>query len=350
MPRPGPLNLITDLPGLLVGQATDGAAGTGVTTLLLEGGWAASVDVRGGGPGTRETEALAPENLVGRAHAIVLAGGSVFGLAAADGVTACLSQRGIGLHMKEHRIAIPIVPSAVLHDLANDGDKGWGLMPPYRALGMQSVETAGRHVDQGSVGAGRGARAGLIKGGIGSASIDLGDGLIVGALVAANPIGSVLMPDGRCFWAWPFEINSEFGGRVPTGPAGAHDPVPDSSRLKKIGRLVPGTNTTIAVVAASANLTTAECRRVAIMAQDGMARAIRPVHTPFDGDTVFAVAAGISMPVDRDERNLRLAEIGSAAADCIARAIARAVYHANPPNRWDSTDSSPSDTASSDLV
>ena len=210
MPRPGPFNLITDVPGVTVGHATDEKAASGVTSLFLPSAWPAGVDIRGGGPGVRETAALEPESLNGRAHAVVLAGGSVFGLAAADGVAAALSLRGVGLKLFPHSPHIPIVPSAVLHDLANEGDKQWGLEPPYRALGLQSVEAAAHNFALGSVGAGRGAAAGILKGGIGSASLDLGDGLMVGALVAANPVGSVLMPDGKTYWAWPFEFGDEF--------------------------------------------------------------------------------------------------------------------------------------------
>ena len=331
LPRPGRLNLITDVPGLLVGSATDERAQSGVTTLLCPGGWRGGVDVRGGGPGVRESETLSPENSVGQAHAIVLAGGSVFGLGAADGVAAVLSARGEGLQVRPGLKPVPIVPSAILFDLANPGDKNWGLEPPYRALGMASVGAAAQAFDLGSVGAGRGAMAGLRKGGLGSASLDLGDGLIVGALVAVNPVGSVFMADGETFWAWPFEIDGEFGGRRPKSPEPAIDPSPEHSRLAALGRLTPGANTTIAVVACSADLSTAECKRVAMMAQDGLARAVRPAHTPFDGDTVFAVAGGqLGLGQDR-ERQGWVARIGSAAADCLARAIARGVYEAERP-------------------
>ncbi|MEA1672199.1 P1 family peptidase [Nitrospirillum sp. BR 11163] len=330
MPAPGSRNAITDVPGLAVGHATDEGVRSGVTVLLCEGieGWMGGVDVRGGGPGTRETEALAPENLVGRAHAIVLSGGSAFGLGAADGVAAALSHRGIGLTLRPGTPAVPLVPAAVLYDLANGGDKGWSLTPPYRDLGLRAVEAAGPEVAQGPVGAGRGAMAGLIPGGIGTASLDLGGGLVVGALVAANPVGSVFMPDGRTYWAWPFEIDGEFGGRTPQGPVDTSDPVPELSRLGVHRQPTAGANTTIAVVAASADLSTAECKRVAMMAQDGIARAARPAHTPFDGDTVFAVARGPALPAEAGSRWAQVARIGSAAADCLARAIARAVFHA----------------------
>jgi L-aminopeptidase/D-esterase-like protein len=329
VPRPGPHNLITDVPGLSVGHATDEAARTGVTVLLCASDWPAGVDVRGGGPGVRETETLAPENLVGRIHAIVLAGGSVFGLAAADGVASVLSSRNIGLRLKQDSLAIPIIPAAVLHDLGNGGDKRWGATPPYRHLGIRAVESAGPQFGLGSIGAGRGAMAGLIKGGVGSASLALGEGIIVGSLVAVNSVGSVLMPDGRTFWAWAFEIDGEFGGSAP--PAAGmdlSDPAPDESRLKALGRLQAGVNTTLGVVACNADLSTAECKRVAMMAHDGIARAVRPAHTPFDGDTIFALASG-SVALGRDAtRAAQVARIGSAAADCLSRAVVRAVHHA----------------------
>ena len=328
MPKPGPRNLITDVAGLRVGHATDEAAASGVTTLLCPTAWRAGVDVRGGGPGVRETEALQPENLVGRADAIVLSGGSVFGLGAADGVCAALSARGVGLSLKPGAPAIPIVPGAVLHDLGNGGDKAWGVEPPYRRLGMASLEAADEDFALGPVGAGRGAMAGLLKGGIGSASIDLGHGLMVGALAAVNGVGSTMTPGGEAFWAWPFEIDGEFGGMRPSGPIDASDPAPDEARLAALGRLEAGANTTLAVVAVSADLTTAECKRLAMMAQDGLSRAMRPAHTPFDGDVVFALAAGAAPLGEGNDRAVRIARLGSAAADCLARSIARGVWEA----------------------
>lgn len=325
--RPAPRNLITDIAGLRVGHATDEIVRTGVTALLCDAAWSAGVDVRGGGPGSRETDALAPENLVGRAHAVVLAGGSVFGLAAADGVAAVLSAQGVGLQLRPGSIPIPIVPAAVLHDLANGGDKNWRLAPPYRDLGIQAFRAAGSDFALGSVGAGRGAMAGLLKGGIGSVSLDLGEGIVVGALVALNSIGSALMPDGKTYWAWPFELAGEFGGGGPPHELlDTSDPAPDDSRLLALERLHPGANTTLGVVACSADLTTVECKRIAIMAHDGIARAVRPAHTPFDGDAIFALAsAAVPLPAQR-QRAAQIARIGSAAADCVARAIARAVH------------------------
>jgi L-aminopeptidase/D-esterase-like protein len=328
---PGARNLITDVPGLTVGHATDERAGTGVTTLIGARPLVAAVDVRGGAPGVRETDTLSPDALVGHADAIVLAGGSVFGLAAADGVAVALSAAGVGLHLAGGRHAIPIVPAAVLHDLANDGDKDW-TEPPYRRLGTESLAAAAESFALGRAGAGRGARAGYRPGGLGSASLDLGGGVIVGALVAVNSIGSVLMPDGRTYWAWPFEIDAEFGGHRPGPQASVVDPAPPESRLAALGALKGGESTVIAIVATSALLSRTECRRVAVMAQDGIARAVRPSHTPFDGDVVFAVATGTATLADDQKRAGHVARLGSAAADSLARAIARAVHESSRPS------------------
>lgn len=325
---PGPDNSIADIAGIRVGHATDDRVGTGVTALLFDGAWTAAVDVRGGGPGARETETLAVQNIVEGIHAICLSGGSVFGLSAADGVIDHLSAQGIGMRLRAGGRPIPIVPGAVLHDLNNAGDKDWA-ESPYRALGQRAAGAAvSGPVALGSVGAGRGAMAGHAKGGVGSASIVLEDGLVVAALAVVNPVGSVFMPDGETYWAWPFEIEGEFGGRRPGDTAPAIHPAPDETRLRELGRLQAGANTTLAVVATNADLGKAEAQRMAMMAQDGLARAIRPVHTPFDGDLVFAVASGaIALPTDRS-RQWQAARLGSAAADCLARAIARGVFHA----------------------
>lgn len=327
--KPGELNLITDVPGLFVGHATDERARTGVTTVLCDRQTTASVDVRGGAPGVRETDTLAPDSFVGAVHAVVLAGGSVFGLAAADGVATALSAAGVGLRIANGPHAIPIVPAAVLHDLASGGDKQWGAEPPYRALGRASVAAAAREFALGAVGAGRGARAGGRPGGLGSASLDLGDGLVVGAVVGVNPVGSVFMADGGTYWAWPFEIDGEFGGARPRADMPpAVDPAPADTRLAEHAGATPGSSTVIAVVATSAELTTPECHRLATMAHDGIARAVRPAHTPLDGDTVFALATGRVRPDTRTSRAALLARLGSAAADCLARAIARGVHAA----------------------
>ncbi len=327
MPAPGPRNLITDVAGLQVGHATDEAVRTGVTVLLCAGGWTAAVDIRGGGPATRETDALALENLVGQAHAICLSGGSVFGLAAADGVTAALSARDEGLRLSPVTPAIPIVPAASLHDLANGGDKAWGLEPPYRRLGLSAVEAASVDFALGAVGAGRGAMAGTRPGGTGSASLDLGEGLIIGALAAVNPVGSAYAEDGRSFLAAPYELNGEFGGRGLSAQPFDGAPIPPLTKLAPGLGVQPRTNTTLCVIAVSVELTRPECKRIAMMAQDSLARAIRPAHTPFDGDIVFCVAKGPPLSLD-GPRGRSIAVIGSAAADTLARAIARGVYAA----------------------
>ncbi|MBT8473707.1 MAG: P1 family peptidase [Marinicaulis sp.] len=326
MPQPGPHNLITDVAGITVGNATDEKVQTGVTVLRCTNAFITSADVRGGAPGVRETETLAPENLVGRADAIVLTGGSVFGLAAADGVTNALSSNDVGLRLGDKGPAIPIVPAAVLHDLSNDGDKGWGDEPPYADLGKIAVNVAAEKFDLGNVGAGRGAKAGSVKGGLGSASIILESGVTVGALVAANPVGSVFFPDGKSFYAAPWELNDEFGGLKPTDASDDPSPFPPYSRF---GIAQAGANTTIAIVATDAALTKVENKRVAMMAHDGIARAVRPTHTPFDGDIVFSVSTEkIKIGDDERLRSMSVAMIGAAAADCLTRAIARAVYEA----------------------
>lgn len=318
--RPGPRNLITDVAGLTVGQAEDAKARTGVTVLLPDDRAVAAVDVRGGGPGTRETDALAADTLVEAADAIVLAGGSVYGLAAADGVTAWLGARGRGFHLAPGAPQAPIVPAAILYDLASGGDKRWGQTPPYRDLGVAAVKAADLEFALGAVGAGAGARAGRLKGGVGSASFEADD-FAVGALAAVNSFGSVVRPGGRAFWASPFEIGDEFGGvsvadtRVPPGDWGQAKQQPNARE-----------STTLAVVATDAELTPAEARRVAVMAQDGLARAIRPVHTPFDGDVVFVLATA-RRPLP-EPRPFSLTRLGALAADCVARAVARGVFEA----------------------
>ena len=309
--------------GLRVGQAEDAAARTGVTVILADERAVCAVDVRGGAPGTRETDALAPENLVDEVDAVVLAGGSVYGLAAADGVTAVLGATARGYRMAPVTgvPVSPIVPAAILYDLANGGAKDWGESPPYRALGMAAARGAGTRFALGTAGAGAGAMAGRLKGGLGSASVVSEDGFTVGAIVAVNSFGSVVAPGGRTFWAAPYELGGEFGGLGPAGLVAA----PDDWGLSK-GVATGRTNTTIACVATDAVLTPAEAKRVAIMAQDGLARAIRPAHAPFDGDVVFALATGKRVLPER--RMAYIARLGALAADCLARAIARGVYEA----------------------
>ena len=280
--------------------------------------------MRGGGPGTRETDLLAAENMVDAIDAIVLAGGSVYGLAAADAVVAALGAAGKGFQIAPGLRTAPIVPGAILFDLGNGGDKDWGAAPPYGRLGAAALEALSAEVAMGSVGAGTGARAGALKGGLGSASLVLADGSTVGALAAVNSHGSVVMPGTRAFWAAPFEIDGEFGAASP--PPG-YRVAPMDWGLAKTNP-APRANTTLAVVATDVALTPAQARRVAIMAQDGLARAIRPVHAPFDGDVVFALSTG-ARPL-ADPAPAALALIGAAAADTLARAVARGVFLARP--------------------
>ncbi|HVN00865.1 MAG TPA: P1 family peptidase [Caulobacteraceae bacterium] len=332
---PGPRNLITDVGGLIVGQAQDAAARTGVTVILTPDRAVCAADVRGGAPGARETDALAPENLVAAVDAIVLAGGSVYGLAAADGVAAVLGARGEGYRLSTAPGVppSPIVPAAILYDLANGGEKSWGESPPFHALGAAAVRAAGETFALGTAGAGFGAMAGRLKGGVGSASVVGDDGFTVGAIVAVNSFGSVVAPGGRTFWAAPYEIGGEFGSLGAAGLAAAPDDWGPSKGPPTGGVAEGPVNTTIACVATDAALDPAEAKRLAIMAQDGLARAIRPAHAPFDGDIVFALATGRR---ELPERRLAMvARLGALAADCLARAIARGVYEATP---WPGTE------------
>lgn len=329
--RPGPRNRLTDVDGLRVGNAEDTRAWSGVTVVLPDDPAVAAVDVRGGAPGTRETDALNPTCLVDRVDALVLTGGSAFGLDAASGVMGWLARRGRGFAVGDQRV--PIVPAAVLFDLLNGGDKGWGDDPPYRRLARSACETAltdrGMDFPLGNVGAGLGAKAGDIKGGLGSASAVSTDGYQVAALIAVNPVGSVVMPGQDTLWAWAWEMAGEMGGQTP--PAG---PVPPDPTMPMLDAAAAGANTTIGVVATNATVTKAQALRLATMAHDGLARAIRPVHTPFDGDTLFALSTG-----RRDlgaNPPLTLARLGAVAADCVTRAVGRAVWAAETLGRFPS--------------
>ncbi|SDE33189.1 P1 family peptidase [Limimaricola pyoseonensis] len=313
--RPGPRNLITDIAGLRVGQAHDVRLRSGVTVLTGDAPFSAGVSVMGGAPGTRETELLAPDRIAGGGvDALVLSGGSAFGLDAASGVTAGLRAMGRGFEAAGHRV--PIVPAAILFDLANGGDKGWD-DSPYPALGRAALEAAGAEFALGSHGAGFGATTARLRGGVGSASMVLESGHVVGALVAVNAVGCATA-GGAQFWAAPWEIGAEFGGRGPVAEAG-----PPFTKLDA----APGTNTTIAIVATDAALDRGQCHRMAVAAQDGMARALVPAHTPLDGDLVFSAATGAKPLADPLGDALGL---GHAAACCLARAIARAVFEAAP--------------------
>ena len=333
----GPRNLITDVPGLQVGNADDAQVKSGVTVLTSDKPFIASVDIMGGAPGTRETDCLAPDKLVEAVDALVLSGGSALGLDAASGVVDALRASGRGFNVGPVRV--PIVPAAIIFDLLNGGASDWP-QNPYPELGRQAFAAAAEDFELGTAGAGVGATTALLKGGLGSASLVMPEGIIVGALVVANPHGSVVAPGGKAFWAAPFEMHAEFGDvgmpampdpfllprndklrayeamrRLPTG--GAVPPAGPSGRM----------NTTIAIVATNAIMDKAQLLRMAVAAQDGMARAIVPSHTPFDGDLVFALStaeAPMQKPVEEASR------LGHAAAVCLSRAIARAIYLARP--------------------
>ncbi|MBI1359252.1 MAG: peptidase T4 [Alphaproteobacteria bacterium] len=324
--RPGPANLITDVGGVMVGNAHDSAAFTGVTVIRPGARAVAAGFVAGGGPGTRETDALRADGLVDAVDAIVLSGGSVYGLAAADAVTAALGAAGQGYAMRNlPGVPLsPVVPAAVLYDLANGGDKTWGDKPPYRDLGAQALAACANTFEIGRAGAGFGARAGQDRGGLGSASIVTPDGLIVGALVAVNAFGAVRMPGTEAYWAWPYEQDNEFGGARP--PADYRLDLDDWGAAKVNPAAAGRANTTIACVAVNVALSRPEAQRVARMAASGFSRAIRPVFAPFDGDVVFCLSTAA---IGRDEpRPILLARLGELGAACLARAIARGVHAA----------------------
>lgn len=310
----GPRNLITDIAGLRVGHAQDARLASGATVLLGDTPFVAGVHVMGGAPGTRETDLLAPDKTVQEVDALVLSGGSAFGLDAASGVADGLRAMGRGFSVGDQRV--PIVPAAILFDLRNGGDKTWD-RNPYAPLGRAALDAAATDFPLGSVGAGFGATVMDLRGGIGSASCVLECGVTVGALVAVNALGRVSDDEGR-FFAAPWEMGAEFGG----GAAGAMPPA-----WEPFGTAGPREATTIAIVATDARLTQAQATRLATAAHDGMARAIQPSHTPMDGDLVFAAATGARALPDPIWDSLRL---GHAASACLARAIARGVRAASP--------------------
>ena len=309
-------NLLTDIAGVRVGHAEDAKVASGTTAIIFDQPAVAAIDVRGGGPGTREGALLDLASTLERVDAIALSGGSAFGLDAGGGVQAWLAEQGRGFRVRE--ALIPIVPGAILFDLLNGGDKAWGRFSPYRDLGYAAAVSAGTEFALGSVGAGLGATTATFKGGLGSASAVTRDGHTVGALVAVNACGSVNVGRGPHFWAAPFEVEGEFGGLgfPPTMP-------PAALTLTAKGR--PGENTTIALVATDAALSKAQAKEFAIIAQDGLARAIYPAHTTLDGDTVFAAATGRRPLADAVNE---LAELGAVAANVLARAVARGVFEA----------------------
>jgi len=321
-PETGPRNAVTDVAGVLVGhhQRTGDGWATGTTVVLAPPGTTGGVDCRGGAPGTRETDLLAPENLVSHVDAICLSGGSAYGLAAADGVMARLAERerGFPVGPAPHQV-VPIVPAAVIFDLpASD----WGNRPDA-GFGAAAVDAAGVDVAVGSVGAGAGALAGTLCGGVGTASVLVGQ-FTVGALAVTNSVGEVVDPATGKPWAADVELAGEFGRTWPRRPS-VHSGMsgPDGAPT---GRL----NTVIGVVAVDAALTKAECRRLAMAGQDGLARAVRPAHSMFDGDTVFALATGARELGDGVGRAVELDRLCAAAADCFARAIVHGVLAASP--------------------
>jgi len=309
-------NLITDIEGVRVGHAEDRRLASGTTAILFDAPAVASVDIRGGSPGSHETDLLDPAMMVEHVDAVALSGGSAFGLDAASGVQAYLREQGRGFQVRTARV--PIVPGAILFDLLNGGDKNWGRFPPYRDLGYAAAADAAEEFALGSVGAGLGATTVNLKAGIGSASAKTREGHLVGALVATNAAGSATVGEGPCFWAAPFERDREFGGqgfpaRLP----------PSALEVKLKGAL--GQSTTLCVVVTDATLTKAQIKRLAVMAQDGLARALYPIHTPVDGDVVFAASTRRRSLADPA---VGLAELGAVAANVVARAVARGVFEA----------------------
>ena len=312
-------NLLTDISGVRVGHADDAAVASGVTAVIFDKPAVASIDVRGGGPGTREASLLDLQSTVEAIDGIALSGGSALGLDAAGGIQAWLAEQGRGLRIRE--AIIPIVPGAICFDLLNGGNKAWGRFPPYRDLAYAAAVAADTDFALGSVGAGLGATTANFKGGLGSASAQTGGGVKVAALAVVNAVGSVTVGDGPWFWAAPFETDGEYGGR---GLPASFGPDMLKARLKGGPEASSAENTTLAVVVTDAVLTKPQAKRLAMIAQTGMARAIYPVHAPTDGDVVFAAATG-EKPVDP---RFGLTELGMLAANVLARAIARGVYQA----------------------
>ncbi|MEM9330656.1 MAG: P1 family peptidase [Pseudomonadota bacterium] len=318
--KPGARNSITDVEGLLVGNAQDDKLKSGVTVLTAKEPFIASVAVHGGAPGTRDTELLSPENTVDRTDALVLSGGSAFGLDSASGVQAWLKENGRGFTVGS--MSVPIVPGAILFDLINGGDKSWGKYPPYRDLGWEACKNASPEFEIGSAGAGNGALVADLKGGLGTASIQLDNGIIIGALFAVNALGSPLIANTRFFRAAQFERMAEFGGLgFPTKRPQRGDEV----SIKFREQTGPAQNTTIGIVATDAALSKSEAKRLAIAAHDGIANAIWPAHTPMDGDLIFSVATGTNQ---QTVGHADWIDLSAAAASVTARSISRGVFNA----------------------
>ena len=271
-------NLITDVPGLTIGEAHDEAAATGVTAIVFDRPTVASIATLGGAPGLRDTALLEPEMTVDHVDTILLSGGSAFGLDAAGGAMAALKEKGRGFEVGPVRV--PIVPQAILFDLLNGGNKDWGRMPPYWELGYQATKSAGLEMALGTAGAGYGATTATLKGGLGSASVKTPSGFTVGAVVAVNAVGTATIGDGPHFWAAPYEHGNEFGG------LGLPKAISEDDLRPRLKGSAQRANTVIGCIVTDAMLTKAECKRLALAAHDGLARAIRPAHTPMDGDTL----------------------------------------------------------------
>jgi L-aminopeptidase/D-esterase-like protein len=312
-------NLLTDIPGIAVGHVTDLALGSGTTAILFDEQVVASGIILGGAPGSRDTALLLPEMRMQGVHAFVFSGGSAYGLDAAGGVQAALREQGRGLNVRG--ALVPVVAQAIIFDLLNGGNKDWGTFSPYRQQGYDAARAA-KHGDfaLGTVGAGTGATTATVKGGVGSASAVAASGHLVAALAVVNAVGAVTIGDGPHFWAAPFEQGKEFGGRGWPADISAQD-----LRVRFKGAPVPANATTVALIATDAVLDKGQAKRLAIMANDGLARAIFPTHAPTDGDTVFAAATG-RRPLDDVDRDL--IEIGATATIVMARAIARGCYEA----------------------
>lgn len=305
--------------GIKIGHAEDKNVKTGVSLLIPDMPALCAVDVRGGGPGTREISALQDGGLIEHVHAVCLSGGSVYGLAAADAAVNWLGAQGRGYIARPDIPVSPIVPSAILFDNANGGNKAWGEHPPFYELGIKACQAASYESAEGAIGAGHGATAGTYAGGLGIAT-EIIDGVHVTAVIAANPVGSPFMPGSRVPWAWPYEVNNEFGGQRPKADyqlSAAQDT--KLSLIKAAGQA-----TVIGAVLTDAKLSQKQAKRLAIMAQDGLSMSVQPAHTPLDGDTIFALSTG-DVPCTTP---VALAELGGAAARCTARALMRGVYHA----------------------
>ena len=305
--------------GLRIGHAEDPDVITGTTVILPEAPGVASVHVVGGSPGTRETDLLNPQQTVEKVDAIVLSGGSAFGLDAATGVQAWLREAGRGFPVVGLRV--PIVPAAILFDLNNGGNKQWNRYPPYRELGYQAAQNASAERLTGRTGAGFGASTATTPGGLGMASETLPCGATVMAIMAVNAAGSPRIGSSPNYWAAPFEQDAEFGG------LGLPDPWPEDAQnvVTKAGHSTAGMNTTIGVVVTDAVISKVEAKQIAVMAHDGFPRALYPVHTPGDGDLLFVLSTG-ERELDRD--TLSLLSLGTVAAGTVCRAIAQGVHAA----------------------